>query len=232
MKIITLFLFVSLSFLSYSFKDSLKTKKLDFLIETGIGFNTNVLYGEDSLSILTNSKRKKIGIGIIYNFSREWKLYANVEYYQLKINQLVLTDLSNYPFIFKHKLNILHFTASLYHCLIHDDKSTLYIGLGFGTSYHLKTEEKSNIITKKNGDNYDAYQIVTRPKNIGLKANVDLGLLYEYDFDNIDVGFKIDFTSYGGYWVPYTYELNGSALHSGNISPNNFNIETSIFVKF
>jgi len=191
-----------------------------------------LLNGEDTLSIITSAKRKKIGIGLFYNLTREWKIYANLEYYKLKINQKVLSDIQKFPLNFNHQLNVLHFTASLYHCLIHDNKSTLYVGIGSGTNYHLKSKEKSNIIAKKNGDNYDNYQIVTSPKGIGLRANVDLSILYEYDFKKMDIGFKLDLTSYGGYRIPYAYELNNSPLFKGFISPNSANIETSIFIKF
>jgi len=107
------FLFITMSFFSLSYEDSLKTRKLDFMIETGLGYNTTLLNGEDTLSIITSVKRKKIGIGLFYNLTREWKIYANLEYYKLKINQKVLSDIQKFPLNFNHQLNVLHFTASL-----------------------------------------------------------------------------------------------------------------------
>lgn len=59
-----------------------------------------------------------------------------------------------------------------------------------------------------------------------------LVFVYKYDFDNFYIGFKLDFTSYGGYILPYTYELNNSPLSKGFISSNSIKIETPIYIQF
>ncbi len=241
-RIIVFFIFfISFNSSAQSKNDSIK--KLDYIFETGFGLNLapQKTIG-DSVSYLNYNNRKKFGLGVFYNLTHEWKIYSTIEYYQIKIQQLLTqtgldlygkkTFSEYYGGGFRYKLNTLKLTGILYHCLIHDDKSTWYIGIGFGIDQYINKSVKSNSLKKYvDGVNTETY-IEAFPNQL-LFENIDLSMLYEFKLNRIDVGLKFDFTAYGNKNMNYTYNIGSNIFeHNDIINPNNFNFETSLFLKF
>jgi len=232
MKIIILSIIISLSNLSYGFKDSLKFKKIDFLFEAGLGNNLVSSFNrDDSISFLSNSKRSKINFGLFYNISREWKLYGNIGLSKIRVSQFVRHPFSEKAAIYRHKINGLTFNGSMYHCLIHDNKSTLYMGIGYSGNYAFDKEIKSKSKSIKiEGELYDSFIKAYPSQNV--VASFNIGLLYDYKFDNFDIGFKVDFSAFGSYTSKYKFEIEDHLIHEDFYSPASFFVENSIFFKF
>ena len=215
--------------------DSLKNKKIEFMIETGIGVNIFSSNMDDTIAFVSSANRHKISGGVFYNIDREWKLYGGLEYYRIKTYQILNIEGRSLPKRIGHTTDKIKLFGQLYHCLIHDNKSTLYIGLGFGFNYSLKEHEQS-LVQPIVIDYKTHYGQITTTNDNRIRGGVLMSLMYEYKFQKIDVGFKIDFTSSNGE-SGFEFNLsdkenNNIFSHSGNYSNEGMSLETSIFVKF
>jgi hypothetical protein len=229
-KVSLILLLILVPFESYSYNgDTVKYKKFNIGIETGLGININSQYfAEDPYSMMTSNNKTKFNINLVYDISKKIKFIGFIEHSKQYINQTIIFESSSHH-NFKHKLHLFNLKFSFYTKLLKDTKSNLFIGMGFGSSKYLSKKAYSNVKNVKIDNDNKPIALIASPFQRFFQG-VNISMLYEYQLKRMNIGLKYDFTIAESVRNNYTLNIDNLKVYDGSYLPSGMNCEFSLII--